>query len=318
MTAILHQVASVALFGLLAIVAATPAEAQRARTVAEGTNIDWSPGHGPNPARYRVGDVELTLRGRPEPDASDLIVPVLTVQMPGYAPVETQGTAATEGFEHRVAVGRWDTARPFVLFQTYSGGAHCCTEMQLVYPEDGRLRLVNLGEWDGGPLDELPTDRNGDGRIDFVFVDNAFLYAFASYAESWAPPIIYNIVNGEAVNVSFPFSRDPGFRPLYEEAMARERQACVHPEDGATPNGACAAYVASAARAGRFDAAWAEMLQAYDRDFDWPLPGGCRVALIDLQCPEGQAIEYDNYPDALRAFLLEQGYLVRSRAVRLQ
>ena len=298
--------------------AASAQPAQSVRSAAVGEHIDWSFERDSTPVRYRVGEVELTIRGERDSDFPDLVRPVLTVALPGHAPVQAHGSHTSEGFNHRVTVGRWDPERPYVLFQSFSGGAHCCNQMQVVYPENGRLRLVDLGEWDGGYWDELPTDRNGDGLIDFVFVDNAFLYAFASYAESWAPPVIYNVVDGEPVDVSFRFSRDPGFRSLYEEEMSRARQACLHPEDGASRNGACAAYVASAARVGRFDAAWAEMLQAYDRNSSWPLPADCRVALVDHQCPEGQSIEHANYPDALRAFLIQQGYLVRSRAVRFQ
>ena len=73
----------------------------------------------------------------------------------------------------------------------------------------------------------------------------------------------------------------------------------------------CAAYVASAARLGRFDQAWSEMLRAYDRNSNWPLPGDCRVALVDYRCPEGQRTEYADYPEALRAFLVQQGYIER-------
>ena len=295
------------MFAIAAVAAGPASGAPTVRAVAEGANIDWSFEHGPNPARYRVGDVTLTLRGRRDRASRDLIVPVLTVAMRGLAPAQTEGAATTASFEHRVTVGRWDAARPYVLFQSYSGGAHCCNEVHVVYPDGGRLRVVDLGEYDGDYLDTLPTDRNGDGRLDFVFADNSFLYAFASYAESWAPPQVINVIDGRAVDVS----ADPSLRPVYAAEMARERQACVYPEDGLTPNGACAAYVASAARVGRFDTAWAEMLGAYDRHSDWTLPTGCRVALVDHQCPQGQAIEYGNYPVALRAFLIEQGYIAR-------
>jgi hypothetical protein len=277
------------------------------RTVPVGTNIDWSYAQHREPVRYRSGGVDLTLRGQPDADSPELIRPVLTVAMPGFAPVQVEGADTPESFDHRVTVGRWDARRPYVLFQSYSGGAHCCTQVQIIYPENGRLQVVDLGEWDSGYWDHLPTDRNGDGRIDFEFVDNGFLYAFASYAESSAPPLIMNVVGGRAVDVS----TDPSFGPLYERSLAAERQACVHPEDGRTPNGACAAYVASAARLGRFDQAWSEMLRSYDRNFDWPLPGDCRVALVDYRCPEGQRTEYANYPEALRAFLVQQGYIER-------
>ena len=277
------------------------------RTVPAGTNIDWSYAQNRDPVRYRSGGVDLTLRGQPDADSPELIRPVLTVAMPGFAPVRAEGADTPESFDHRVTVGRWDATRPYVLFQSYSGGAHCCTQVQIIFPEDGRLQVVDLGEWDSGYWDHLPADRNGDGRIDFEFVDNAFLYAFASYAESSAPPLIMNVVGGRAVDVS----TDPGFRPLYERSMVAERQACLHPDDGLTPNGACAVYVASAARLGRFDQAWSEMLRSYDRNSSWPLPGDCRVALVDYQCPEGQRTEYADYPEALRAFLVQQGYIER-------
>lgn len=292
---------------LIAICAAAPAAAQSVRTVPVGTNIDWSYERDGPRARYRSGDVELAFTARREGDDPVMYVPLLTVRMPGSQPVTLEGELTSPTFEHRVTVGRWDSTRPYVLFQSFSGGAHCCTTFELVYPEDGRVRVVDLGEWDGGYWDELPTDRNGDGRLDFVFVDNSFYYAFASYAESWAPPTIRNVVAGDVVDVS----TDPSFRPVYEEAMARARRGCVSPEDGATPNGACPAYVASAARVGQFDPAWAEMLRSYDRSFDWDLPTGCKVEAGEQGCPEDQQVVYETYPDALRAFLIYLGYITR-------
>ena len=280
---------------------ATPsaAQAQSVRTVEERTPIDWSYAREPNPVRYRVGDVMLTVHGRREADMPDLIVPVLRVAMPGLAPVEAEGSPTGEGFEHRITVDRWDAERRYVLFQSFSGGAHCCNMIQLILPEDGRLQRIELGEWDGGYLDEMPTDLDGDGRIDFVLRDDVFLYAFTSYAESFPPPQVINIVGGSPVDVS----ASPAFRPLFESAMADARPLCV--EEHA--NGACAAYVATAARVGRLDQAWAEMLQAYHRDADWPFPVECRVTAAEGQCPEGQRIE--TYPDALRQFLIDHGYI---------
>ena len=291
----------------LALGFAAPAAAQSVRTIPVGTNIDWSYERDGPRARYRSGDVELAFAARREGDDPEMYVPLLTVRMPGAAPVTLEGELTSPSFEHRVTVGRWDLTRSYVLFQSFSGGAHCCTTFELVYPEEGRARVVDLGEWDGGYWDDLPTDRNGDGRLDFVFVDNAFYYAFASYAESWAPPTLRNVVGGEVVDVS----TDPSFRSVYEEALARARRACVSPEDGASPNGACPAYVAAAARVGQFDRAWDEMLRSYDPAFEWPLPTGCKVNAGEQGCPEDQQVEYDNYPDALRAFLIDLGYITR-------
>ncbi|MGZ8336007.1 MAG: hypothetical protein ACXWU1_05035 [Allosphingosinicella sp.] len=276
------------------------------REVPIGTYVDWSDERDGSPARYRAGEVELTFEGRRDPESPDLVQALLTVALPGVAPVTVEGAMTPASFDHRAAVGRAPDRSLFVLFQSFSGGAHCCTEFTFLRPAGGRFEVTSLGEWDGGPLDALPTDFDGDGTIDFVFVDNAFLYAFASYAESSAPPKIFNVVDGARVDVS----DRPGFRRLFEEAMQRDRQACLHP-DGMSPNGACAAYVASAARVGRFDSAWAEMLRAYDRNFEWELPMGCRSLAVDKPCPEGDILRFDNYPDALRAFLVDLGYIPR-------
>ena len=54
------------------------------------------------------------------------------------------------------------------------------------------------------------------------------------------------------------------------------------------------------------------MLRAYDRDSGWELPTGCRVALnTNGECPPASVIRYTNFPDALRAFLVQEGYLAR-------
>ena len=290
--------AFLASFGTLA--AAQPA----LRTVPLGTQIVWTHADDPDPAQYRSGPVTLALRWEPDPEFQDMVRPVLKVAIPGHAPIEVGGSTTSGLFEHRATVGRWDGERPYVLFESYTGGAHCCNAVQVVIPDEGRLAVVDLGSWDGDRIGR-PEDVDGDGRIDFVFVDNAFLYAFASYAESFAPPQILNIVDGAPVDVS----ARPGFRPLFEEARVDARRACIRPEGSG--NGACAAYVAAAARVGRFEEAWAEMLQHHDRDSEWGLEQGCQVALSDRECPEGQTIRFASYPDALRHFLIERGYIAR-------
>ncbi|HWT11240.1 MAG TPA: hypothetical protein VN231_00645, partial [Allosphingosinicella sp.] len=208
--------------------------------------------------------------------------------------------------EPAVMVVATPSGAPTILFQTYSGGAHCCTSTTAIAPRDGRLEGVLVYRGDGGPIEEAPSDLDGDGRIDFVRPDNAFLYRFASYADSYAPPRIVNVVGGEAVDVS----GRPGFRPLFEEAMREAGAVCTEAGNSA-PNGACAGYVAAAARLGRFDEAWARMLSAYDRTSDWGLEGGCRVQVTDGSCPPGQEQSFASYPEALRHFLIETGYIER-------
>jgi hypothetical protein len=204
----------------------------------------------------------------------------------------------------RVNVGRLGGGRPFILFQTYTGGAHCCADVRMILPEGRRLRAVQVGIWDGEFVD-LPTDLDGDGIPDFVVRDNRFLYAFASYAGSAAPPQVWNVIDGRAVDVS----ADPRFRMLFSAALAEDRARCL--EGGSEANAPCAAFVADAARIGRaeFEQAWREMLPHYERSPAFGFPQGCRVATRDAPCPEQQRFDYPDFPSALRPFLEQAGYL---------
>lgn len=294
------------LLPILALLAASSgafAAPPRERTAAVGTNIDWSEREDGGPVRYRIGRFTLMLDTAGDPAERDLSRTMLTVAMPGRAPLRVLGVSTNiEGV--RVAVGRWGDGRPFVLFQSFTGGAHCCSDVQLILPERRRLRAIHVGTWDGDFID-LPTDVDGDGALDFVVPDNRFLYAFASYAGSHAPPQIWNIVGGRSVDVSAA----PRYRPLFVTAMNEERADCL--EGGIEANSPCAAYVAAAAKVGAFDRAWREMLPVYERRPAFRLPPGCRIRAALWHCPQPQWIEYSDFPTALRAFLTTTGYLPR-------
>ena len=295
------------LLGLASFLIASSAQAVvPAIPVSIGTHTDWSFARQGGSTRYRAGPVEIVMEGMRDARSPDLVQPRLTVEYPGYPPVTLIGADTSPSQQHRFAVGRWDATRMFVLFQSYSGGAHCCTQVQLVLPDKDLLQVIDFGEWDGDYSDRMPSDLDGDGMIDFVFYDNAFLYAFASYAESGAPPLVMNVVDGDVVDVS----DRPGFRYLFEDALREHRQYCLRPRE-MSPNGACAAYVATAARVGRFDQAWGEMMRAYDRRSSWELPTDCAAALVNQACPEKSVQRFRDYPDALRHFLAAQGYISR-------
>jgi hypothetical protein len=291
------------LFAILFFPAAATAQV---RELPLGENFNWSYEAHTDPIRVRSGDVMMAMEGRQDPESPEMVALQLTVTMPGMAPVTVEGAAVWPSMEHRVTVGRWDSRRSYVLLQSFTGGAHCCNEVTLIVPEGGALQAIALGTWDGDYMETLPTDLNGDGVLDFVFADNAFLYRFSSYADNYAPPQIMNVVDAEAVDVS----DEPGFRPLFEQARQEARQLCLDAQNGA-PNGACAAYVAAAARVGRFDEAWAEMQRAHDRTSDWGLEGVCRIPQAEGDCPVGQSQDFADFPAALRYFLVENGYIPR-------
>ncbi|MCW3835476.1 hypothetical protein ACFQ1E_06940 [Sphingomonas canadensis] len=295
--------AMLVLAALGAMAGAVPAAAQP-RPIAPGTQVEWSADKAPRPVTYRSGD--LMIEVRPLRDGENA-APQVTVSGPGFRPVTITGSSIWSSATHRIGAGRLDPrGRRYVELQSFSGGAHCCNEVQLVVIGQEGARRLELGAWDGEPGD-APRDVDGDGFTDFVQRDDRFLYAFASYAGSLAPPQILNVVDGRVVDVS----ARAGFRPLFVEAVNFARPYCLGRDAQGEPNGACAAYVAAAARIGQFDAAWAKMLRTYDRRSDWEYPTGCRLPLRSGECPRGATIRYRGYPDALRAFLVRSGYIAR-------
>ena len=76
---------------------------------------------------------------------------------------------------------------PEVLVDTYTGGAHCCALTEI-------LRFAGTGyapfEASWGNLGYDLKDLDGDARPEFVTADDAFSYAFASFAGSFHPPLV--------------------------------------------------------------------------------------------------------------------------------
>ena len=279
------------------------ARPERVRVVSAGTSVLWSMDKARKQV-YRFGDLTVTIKGVPMGHSKTFFDARLVVERPGAKPVEVPGGAVSRGHPHRVSFGNFGPGLPGVLFESYSGGAHCCNEMTAVTAEKGRLDVVPLGDWDGEYLKGFPTDLDRDGVADILRTDGKFLYAFSSYAGSYPPPRVLNVTGAGVVDVS----KRPAFRSLFAKDAARARVACISGKW--EQNGACAGYVASSARIGRFAPAWAEMLRHYDRDDHWRLPPGCRVTIIGGgQCPAVWVVTYKDYPEALRAFLVRNGYL---------
>lgn len=276
------------------------AEAPAGPELAAGESLEWSADGAPEETVRQIGTMVVRVTRKID---EDMIAPLVSVSR-GTEIVTLVGEAVSSGFTHRIsAVRNKAGAPPVVMLQSFSGGAHCCNHVQLAGVSGGRLKVVDLGSWDGDQI-ALPVDLSGDGLADFVERDNAFLYAFAAYAMSAAPPKILNVTGGRVIDVS----KKAAFRQLYLDEMAASGEICRTGAEGIDRNGACPSYVASAARVGRLDEAWAEMVRSYAADLDWELPSGCVVRTSE-QCPEGFRIVYKSYPEALLAFLKEHGYV---------
>lgn len=274
--------------------------AQPGKLVRPGEKISWSMEEGRKV--YRLGEMTAVFDRVPcaplgeeceEGDAE----PRLTLTANGRS-VTLEGSS----MQNVLMLGPVTRGGPVsAFFQSYTGGMHCCHKMQVVTPDGAGLAVADLGAFDGMEIG-WPRDLDGDGKLDFVVTDDRFLYAFDSYADSYPPPQVLNVIGGKVADVS----ADPRFRAVFVKAAARTRKAC---QSDRSPNGACAAWAANAARLGRLDAAWPVIVARHERAMKiWPEP--CRVARdAEYTCPEGQLIKYPDYPTALRAFLESSGYM---------
>ncbi|HEY5723149.1 MAG TPA: hypothetical protein VIT45_12580 [Allosphingosinicella sp.] len=267
--------------------------------------VEWTYRDHQKPVGYRMGDMTVIVRGPEFPAlgySGSNFAPVyrqVRVNAPGR-PEYVHETETGAGLPTLLGFGRFDRAgTPYLVMQTETGGNHCCGVLDLFILRPKRIEYVEIGWFSSdGPPDVR--DADGDGLIDFIVPDGIFLNHFTGAASGRAPPKVLNVVGGEVRDVS----ARPGFRSVFRKAARELRRECLQP-GGIDPNSACAAYVAAAGRAGNFKKAWAEMLAAYDKDSKEGLM--CRVSLPDESCPSDD-LTYATYPEALRAFLGEEGF----------
>jgi hypothetical protein len=76
---------------------------------------------------------------------------------------------------------------PEVLVDAYTGGAHCCALTEILRFNGSMYAPVETS-W--GNIGYELKDLDADGRPEFVTADDAFSYAFSSYAASYHPPLV--------------------------------------------------------------------------------------------------------------------------------
>ncbi|HEX8413043.1 MAG TPA: hypothetical protein VF637_04045 [Sphingomicrobium sp.] len=288
---------------LLAIALASHAPAA---TVAAAPAATWNAvefGRSKPPYKMNHDGIEVTINVPPPSEEESKAMTV--VRAPGFAPFTIEERVAGGQYPRHVGIGKLAARDPIpsVLLQMYTGGAHCCAAVTAIVPIEGKFHAVELPFMDGEGLDAFPPDVDGDGVVDFLRFDERFLYAFSSYARSNPPPQVLNVVGGKVVDVS---SR-PAFAGLFEEAAAESRAVCADQAER-DRNGACASYVAAAARLGRYDQAINEVGALADNSPGIERPTQCKVELVDYECPPGKENRFATFTEALRFFLQKNGY----------
>jgi len=120
---------------------------------------------------------------------------------------------------------------------------------------------VIVHDW-GNPGYRLE-DLNADGRLEFVSADDAFSYAFTSYAASRRPPRIWRFDGRKLLNVTRKY-------PNLLEKDAAEcwtafEEASPKDPDGDEVRGLAGAYVADLCLLGRCKEGWEKLRAAYDK-----------------------------------------------------
>ena len=139
---------------------------------------------GATSAAVTVGDVTagISMVKRPEID-KEFDVPVLSVMVGQNKVLEVPGVASGMDFpaaDASIADIDPDNSGPEVYFTSFSGGAHCCSNVVVGEQVGDKWVAVDIGDFDGDG--NFLTDADGDGYAEIATVDNRFLYQFDCYA----------------------------------------------------------------------------------------------------------------------------------------
>src|ERR1700761_303908 len=79
-----------------------------------------------------------------------------------------------------------DIGQPNVILNLYSGGAHCCSIVQIFSFDPGTMTYSKVERNFGDPGARIE-DLNHDRHFEFVTADDSFAYAFTDFAASGLP-----------------------------------------------------------------------------------------------------------------------------------
>lgn len=299
------QQLSVALRSIVLLVGAAVATASALAQPSQpipwtGPSRSWYADRDGLEAKYVFDDVTLTISAARD---SGLSGPRLDAVAKNGAKITLFGKDSSLVQHARFSVLRLDPEHSTidVLFASYTGGAHCCADVKVLSLFGGSWKVIDLGGWDGDThvIINQPRDVVGDGTLEFVRGDDRFLYTFCGYVDCEEPLQFLRIEDGIVLDVS----AQQRFGDLHFRDMKRHEQKCAQGS-----NGACAAYVASAIRAGDYDRAWDFMLKHYDPKDEH----GLKMNETEYglrSCP----LVFTNFPSALKWFLGDTGYLKEER-----
>ena len=200
-----------------------------------------------------------------------------------------------------------DSEYPQILFDAYTGGAHCCTMTEILLASNsGNWHFADFGYRDG---DELKfEDTTGAGNYVVIGVDESFNYTFDCYACSRPPIKIEEFKNGQLNDVT----REPRFRDRLKYELQRIDS---DPSTDWNSNGFLAGWAALKSLLGEQNDAFRRLLPLYDRTNQFGVME-CVIPASIGKCPADKR-KFIPFPEGLKKHLVSQKYLTSKEAARL-
>jgi hypothetical protein len=114
---------------------------------------------------------------------------------------------------------------PEVVLELSTGGAHCCTVVQVFSLDPGTSTYRSV-EQDFGDPGAAIADLSGDRRLEFESADDRFAYEFAPYAYSGLPLRVWRFQEGRFIDATreFPKSIAADAKRQFKGFLANRRQ----------------------------------------------------------------------------------------------
>jgi hypothetical protein len=254
-------------------------------------------------ATLHYGDLTVTIAGEKGSDAKSRI-PVFTGLVRDHVVFTVRlEDAEAEEPNATAEVLRLDlsTSVPQVVMTAFTFGAHCCTLTRIATVlGDGEWRVLDAGELDGEGYRFVDVDN--DGATELVSYDNSFLYAFESYAGSFAPTRVTKLTGSDLNDVT----NEPKYRAFLRRKLQDMEAEAKKDPDHWHSNGFLGGWVAAKSLVGEVDEAWKRMLASYDRNSDWSLEECTTGQELD-QCPKDK-VRQQTFPEALKKLLESNDY----------
>ena len=265
------------------------------------------------PATFSVDGLQVKVQGQPlEKDTAYTQVTGIDKSGASFSfdigkdrKPEEQDSAESFSAEefHQAGIARLTRdGEPQIVVTAFSGGAHCCTSTWIVSRPAGAAAWTVI---EGELLDSngyWVEDVDGDGALELMSVDNRFLYAFDSYAGSFAPIKISRLTDGRIEDIT----DKPEMKSRLAQELAGLEFSAKNNKDLWKSNGFLVGWVASKIRLGQGDEAWTKFMANYDRNSDFG-PMLCTTGQKVDDCPSDK-LKAQPIPEGLAQFLSDSGY----------